>query len=448
MSFFSSRTLALAGSLSFLALPPALATGPSSAAAMSAVAIAASPLTDNGTHTASFGWIASWSASPQPLWEPSFVLPTGMPVALRDQTVRETLKLSVGGKRLRVVYSNRYGAQPLVIGAARVALSRGGAMIDAGSDRALRFGGQPGVTVAPGAQVISDPVDVPVAPLSEWAVSTFLPQATPVTTFHWGAQQTAALASGDASAARDLPGATPVPGRIFLAGVLVERQADTPVVVAFGDSLTDGNGSTPGANRRWPDFLARRLAPQGVGVVNAGISGARVWGDKMGVNAMARFDADVLAQPGVRSVVMMMGINDIGWPGSGFAPHDAPMTAMRLVEGYRQLVAAAHARGVRVVGGTIAPYEGSLHGTPLAEHYSPAKDAVRQEVNRWIRDSGVFDAVVDFDAVLRDPAHPARLLPAYDSGDHLHPGDAGYEAMAGALDLALLLGGERPMAVR
>ena len=448
MSFFSSRTLALAGSLSVLALPPALAAGPSSAAAMSAGAIVATPLTDNGTHTASFGWIASWSASPQPLWEPSFVLPTGMPVALRDQTVRETLKLSVGGKRLRVVYSNRYGAQPLVIGAARVALSRGGAMIDAGSDRALRFGGQPGVTVAPGAQVVIDPVDLPVAALSEWAVSTFLPQATTVTTFHWGAQQTAALASGDASAARDLPGAASVPGRIFLAGVLVERQADTPVVVAFGDSLTDGNGSTPGANRRWPDFLARRLAPQGVGVVNAGISGARIWGDKMGVNAMARFDADVLAQPGVRSVVLMMGINDIGWPDSGFAPQDAPMTATRLVEGYRQLVAAAHARGVRVVGGTIAPYEGSLHGTPLAGHYSPAKDAVRQEVNRWIRDSGVFDAVVDFDAVLRDPAHPARLLPAYDSGDHLHPGDAGYEAMAGALDLGLLLGGERPMAVR
>jgi lysophospholipase L1-like esterase len=213
-----------------------------------------------------------------------------------------------------------------------------------------------------------------------------------------------------------------------------------PVVVAFGDSLTDGNGSTPGANRRWPDFLARRLAPQGVGVANAGISGARVWGDKMGVNAMARFDADVLSQPGVRTVVMMLGINDIGWPDSGFAPDDAPMTAARLTEGYRQLAEAARLRGVRIVGGTIAPYEGSLHGTPLSGHYNPAKDAVRREVNRWIRESGVFDAVVDFDAVLRDPAHPARLLPAYDSGDNLHPNDAGYQAMAQALDMATLFG--------
>lgn len=385
-------------------------------------------------------WTASWFASPQPLWDASFVLPTGMPAELRDQTLREKLKISVGGKRLRVVLSNRYGTQPLAIGAAQVALAGAGASIQPATGRALRFGGRPGVTVAPGAQAVSDPVDLAVPALSELAVSTYFPEATPVTTFHWGTQQTAALAQGDVSAAPDLPDARPLAGRAFLAGVWVESAADTPVVVAFGDSLTDGNGSTPGANRRWPDFLARRLAPQGVGVVNAGISGARVWSDKMGQNAMARFEADVLAQPGVRTVVMLMGINDIGWPDSAFARDDAPMTAARLVEGYRQLAQAARARGVRILGGTIAPYEGSLHGTALADHYSPAKDAVRLEVNRWIRESGVFDAVVDFDAVLRDPSHPARLLPAYDSGDHLHPGDAGYAAMAQALDRAMLFG--------
>jgi lysophospholipase L1-like esterase len=385
-------------------------------------------------------WVSSWFASPQPLWDTAFVLPTGMPEQVADQTLRETVKISLGGKRLRVVLSNRYGTQPLAVGAARVARARAGAAIDPASDRVLRFGGRSGVTIAPGAQAISDPVDLPVAALSELAISTYFPQPTPVATFHWGAQQTAALAPGDASGAPDLPGAAALQGRAFLAGVWVETAADTPVVVAFGDSLTDGNGSTPGANRRWPDFLARRLAPQGVGVVNAGISGARVWGDKMGVNAMARFEADVLSQPGVRTVVLLMGINDIGWPDSGFAPGDAPMTAARLTEGYRQLAEAARARNVRIVGATIAPYEGSLHGTPLARHYSPAKDAVRREVNRWIRSSGVFDAVVDMDAVLRDPSHPARLLPAYDSGDHLHPGDAGYQAMAQALDDGILFG--------
>ncbi|WP_447920108.1 SGNH/GDSL hydrolase family protein [Achromobacter aegrifaciens] len=416
-------TVALAGGLAVLAPSAAIAAQPSTP-----------------VDSARSGWISSWFASPQPLWEDSFVLPTEMPAELRGQTLRQTLMLSVGGPRLRVVLSNRYGTQPLEIGAASVALASGPATIRPVSSRGLTFGGQPGVTVAPGAQAISDPVDLPVSALAELAVSLYFPQATPVTTFHWGAQQTGALVRGDATAAAELPGAQALQGRAFLAGIWVERPARTPVVVAFGDSLTDGNGSTPGANRRWPDFLARRLAPQGVGVVNAGISGARVWGDKMGVNAMARFDADVLSQPGVRTVVVMMGINDIGWPDSGFAPADAPMTAARLTEGYRQLVEAARVRGVRIVGGTIAPYEGSLHGTPLSGHYNLAKDAVRLEVNRWIRESGVFDAVVDFDAVLRDPEHPARLLPAYDSGDHLHPNDAGYQAMAQALDLVTLLG--------
>ena len=386
------------------------------------------------------GWIGSWFASPQPLWEDSFVLPTEMPAELRGQTLRQTLMLSMGGPRMRVVVSNRYGTQPLEIGAGSVALGAGGSKIRPASSRGLAFGGRPGVTVAPGAQAVSDPVDLPVSALAELAVSLYFPRATPVTTFHWGAQQTGALVRGDATAAAELPDAQALQGRAFLAGIWVESPSRAPVVVAFGDSLTDGNGSTPGANRRWPDFLARRLAPQGIGVVNAGISGARVWGDKMGVNAMARFDADVLSQPGARTVVMMMGINDIGWPDSGFAPAEAPMTAARLTEGYRQLAEAARVRGVRIVGGTIAPYEGSLHGTPLSGHYSPAKDAVRREVNCWIRESGVFDAVIDFDAVLRDPARPARLLPAYDSGDHLHPNDAGYEAMAQALDQATLFG--------
>lgn len=385
-------------------------------------------------------WVSSWFASPQPLWEDAFVLPTEMPSELRGQTLRQTLMLSLGGPRLRVVLSNRYGTQPLEIGAGSVALAAGGSKIRPGSSRGLAFGGRPGVTVAPGAQAVSDPVDLPVSALAELAVSLYFPQATPVTTFHWGAQQTGALVRGDATAVAELPAAQALQGRAFLAGIWVESPKRVPVVVAFGDSLTDGNGSTPGANRRWPDYLARRLAPQGIGVANAGISGARVWGDKMGVNAMARFDADVLSQPGVRTVVMMMGINDIGWPDSGFAPDDAPMTAARLTEGYRQLAEAARLRGVRIVGGTIAPYEGSLHGTPLSGHYNPAKDAVRREVNRWIRESGVFDAVVDFDAVLRDPAHPARLLPAYDSGDNLHPNDAGYQAMAQALGTATLFG--------
>ncbi|WP_313621868.1 SGNH/GDSL hydrolase family protein [Achromobacter sp.] len=446
----------LAGGLSVLAAGAAVAAAPAvaaSAAAAPAVGSSASGpfgvIGEPGSVEASpawtaaepaNAWAATWTASPQPLWDASFVLPTGMPDSLRNQTVRETARISVGGKRLRVVLSNRYGVEPLVIGAVHVARASFEKAPSPSSDRALRFGGQPGVTIAPGAQAVSDPVDLPVPALGELVVSTYFPQVTPVTTFHWGAQQTALIAEGDATGQRELPGARRLDGRAFLAGIWVEGPPRAPVVAAFGDSLTDGNGSTPGANRRWPDVLATRLAPQGIGVVNAGISGARVWGDKMGQNAMARFEADVLSQPGVRTVVIAIGINDIGWPDSGFAPHDAPMTAAKLTEGYRQLAQAARLRGLRVVGATLPPFEGSLHGTPLAGHYNPAKNALRLEVNHWIRDSGVFDAVADFDVALRDPSHPARMLPVYDSGDHLHPGDAGYQAMAQALDDATLFG--------
>ena len=212
--------------------------------------------------------------------------------------------------------------------------------------------------------------------------------------------------------------------------LLVDARPGAHTIIALGDSITDGNGSTPDANRRWPDLLAQRLP--GVAVVNAGISGARLLGDKMGQNALARFGQDVLAHPGSKTVIVLLGINDIGWPGSPFAPGDPAVNADQLIAGYRQLIALARLHQVRIVGATLPPFEGALAGTPFAGHYSRDKDEVRQAVNHWLRTAGAFDAVVDFDAVLRDPAHPARLLPAYDSGDHLHPGDAGYQAMAAA----------------
>jgi lysophospholipase L1-like esterase len=385
-------------------------------------------------------WVTSWFASPQPLWDSGFILPTNVPAILDDQSVREVVQLSAGGNAMRVVLSNRYGDQPLVIGEVRVAPALHGAAVVGGSEHVLTFGGQRSVTVPPGAPAISDPVEMTVAPLSRLAITTYFPQRTSLSTFHWGAQQTGYIAAGDATGAGDLPQASLLTGRAFLSAVLVEATGGARTVVAFGDSLTDGNGSTPDLNRRWPDYLAARLARRGIGVANAGISGARVLGDRMGVNALARFEQDVLSQPGVDTVVVLMGINDIGWPGSPFAPDAAQMTAAELIAGYRQLAAAAQARKVRIVGATMPPFEGALQGTPFEGHYSPAKDALRREVNEWIRHGGAFDAVADFDAVTRDPRHPSRLLPAYDSGDHLHPGDAGYRAMADALSLRMLFG--------
>lgn len=372
------------------------------------------------------GWTTSWYASPHATWGAEFPLPTAVPATLARQTVREMARISVGGTRVRIVLSNRYGDRAIVIGEARVARAGDAA----GSTRELTFGGERAATIAAGAPLVSDPVDLRVGALEKLAVSVYLPQATPLKTFHWGAQQTGHIADGNATGAKTLKDAQAMHGRALLSAILVEAPGGKGAVVALGDSITDGNGSTPDRDRRWPDYLAARLSADGVAVVNAGISGARLLGDRMGVNAAARFEQDVLSQPGVRTVVVLLGINDIGWPQSAFAPDEPPMRAERMIAVYRQLIALARVHGVRIVGATLLPFEGALQGTPFEGYYTPQKDAVRREVNQWIREGGEFDAVVDFDRALRDPARPARMLPRYDSGDHLHPGDAGYEAMA------------------
>lgn len=384
-------------------------------------------------------WASSWFASPQPVWGKDFILPTNVPATLHGQTVREILRTSIGGSRVRVVLSNRYGKSALAIGEARVALAADGPAIVAHSDRPLTFNGARSVVVAPGARALSDPVDFPVGPLQQIAVTTFFPEATAVTTFHWGGQQTGYIADGNVTQAPRMAHARQLKGRLFLSGLLVDAAPGTRTVVAFGDSITDGNGSTRDLNRRWPDFLAQRLAGHGIAVVNAGISGARVMKDRMGVNALARFEQDVLDHPGEeKTVILLMGINDIGWPGSPFAPHERAMKADALIGAYRQLIARARLHKVRIVGATLPPFEGALRGTPFEGHFSANKEKLRGAVNHWIRTSGAFDAVLDADALLRDPERPSRMLPAFDSGDHLHPGDAGYKALADAVKLETL----------
>ncbi|RON10052.1 lipase [Pseudomonas brassicacearum] len=378
-------------------------------------------------------WVSTWTASPQPIWGHELPLPTLIPETLTDSTVHQQLRISSAGDRMRVVISNEYGQQPLLIGAAR--LKR---VEESNAGQPLTFNGQTQLRIAPGEKRTSDPIDLHVPALAELLVSLYLPQRTPLSTFHWDGKQTAVISPGNQTQAIQLKGNSEVEARLFLSEVLVDAAPETRGVVVLGDSLTDGRGSTLNGNRRWTDFLAQRLSTQPVAVLNAGISGARLLDDGMGESAAKRFERDVLRQPGVSSVVLMLGINDISWPGSTFAPNTPIPTLETLIAGYQRLIAQARQHKVRIIGTTLMPFEDALQGTLIEHYYSAEKDQLCQALNRWIRSSGAFDAVIDFDRIMRDPQHPTRFLPKYDSGDHLHPGDFGNQAMAEAVDLEVL----------
>ena len=412
---------------------------PTLPAALLALALNTPPVHAAATAPA---WLASWTASPQAVWDAGFLFPSNVPAVLHGHTVRQVARISVGGPRVRIVLSNAYGKVPLHVGAATVALADGASAIRPGSLHTLTFAGQRAATTAPGAPLVSDPVDLSVPDLARLTVSVHLPQSSPVSTFHWDGRETAWIAPGEQTRAARIDaaqaGVQTTTARLLLSAIEVEATPAAQAVAILGDSITDGASASLGMDARWPDVLARRLAPQGVAVLNAGISGGRLLSDGMGEKALARFGRDVLDQPGVRAVIVLIGINDISWPGTAFAPRAPRPTLEELTNGYAQLVAQARRRSVRVIGATLTPFAGALPGTPLDDYYQPEKDALRQQLNAWIRASGTFDAVLDFDAWARDPAHPQRLLPAYDSGDHLHPGDAGNRALAEKIDLSLL----------
>lgn len=366
-----------------------------------------------------------------------FSIPGRPPVSqgFDNQTIRMIVHTSVGAHRARVRLSNEYGKDVMVVGAAHIALrARGGAIVPA-SDHALTFSGKSSFTIPAGAEVISDPVDMDVPELGDLAISVFVPGKIDAPTQHGtGLHPTYVAGPGDFTGEAEITEVSKQESWFFLSGVDVTASKDAGVVVAFGDSITDGARSTVDANAAWPSELARRiLAAHGgkheLAVVDAGISGNRVLHDLIGDNALRRFDTDVIAQPGVKYVIVLEGINDIGFPNSPFGGGQA-VTADEIIGGLHQLVERAHVHGIAIFGGTLTPFEG-------ASYASADGEAKRVAVNNWIRTSGVFDGVVDFEAAVRDPQQPTKVLAAYDSGDHLHPNDAGYKAMGDAVNLAL-----------
>jgi lysophospholipase L1-like esterase len=372
-------------------------------------------------------WVGTWSTSEQ------LVEPRNMPPepGLSNNTLRQVVHVSIGGERLRVKFSNKFSTSPVTLKAVHIAASAGNSAIDPETDKALSFNGEPEVTMAPGAAVTSDPFDFKLKPLNNVAITIYFGETSPDVTGHPGSRTTSYILTGNNVSATEFPGAVQTDHWYVINGIDVVRTDSAGAVAVLGNSITDGRGSGTNKQDRWPDELSRRLQEnpdtRHVAVLNEGIGGNCVLRACLGTSALSRFKRDVLEQSGVRWLIILEGINDIG---QTHGAEEASKVAGDLISAYEQMIDSAHAAGIRVYGATILPFGGSFY-------YTEDRESAWKTVNEWIRSSGRFDAVIDLDAALRDPANPLQLLPAADSGDHLHPSETGHRMMAEAVDLAL-----------
>ena len=386
-------------------------------------------------------WVSTWAASPMAA-TPSPLASAGdlSAAGFRDQTIRDVVWASAGGRAARIRLSNVFGTRPVTFSQLDIGLSAGGAAVASGTNHPITFAGHAAVTIKPGAEAVSDPVRLNVPAETNLVVSLFTAAATGPATYHADAQQDNYLAAGNHAGRDSASPFTTTNGAWFFLDDVDVRAATSGAVVALGDSITDGYQSTVGANARWPNDLARRFraAGQARPVVDEGISGNRLLNGSAcsGQSALTRFSRDVAGRTGARYVILLEGINDIGYsldPNSGCTAPNTNVSAAQIIAGYQRIITAAHAAGLMIFGATMTPYQGS-------DYYSAAGEKKRETVNHWIRTSGAFDGVIDFDQAVRDPAAPLKLAPAYDSGDHLHPNDAGYQAMAKKINLAMFKG--------
>jgi lysophospholipase L1-like esterase len=397
-------------------------------------------------------WVSAWSSA---MHAPLAFIPGQAVSGLENRTLRMIVRPTIAGERVRIRFSNACGNQPLLIGAAHIALVSKDDRIIPESDRTLTFSGKGSIRIPPGAPMLSDPVDLTFSAFTEIAVSIFLAGKVETATFHLTGQKPAYISEpGDFTAMAEIPNATTKPSWFFLSGLEVLTPIQTSTILALGDSITDGVGAKQGDYSDWPNLLANRLAAQkglpAMAVVNTGIGGNRVLHDGAGISALARFDRDVLAQPGIAGIILLEGINDIGWPrmklpsprpgdaAQGSAPTESPfakelVSAQDIIAGYQQIIDRAHQHGIKVFIATLLPYEG-------ADYFTEDGEAIRAAVNQWIRTSGAAAGFFDFDKAVRDPSHPTRFRDGYHSGDNLHPSATGYKQMADAVDLAALRG--------
>jgi lysophospholipase L1-like esterase len=374
------------------------------------------------------------AAAPAASPAPRAFRPQGMTYGAADTTLREIVHISIGGPSVRVIFTNEFGTAPLAIGAAHVAISKGGSAIDLANAAGLTFAGRTAVTIPAGALAVSDPVALKVPPATDLTISLFLPaQTIAVVSAHGSANQTGYTAPGNVAGAAALDSPSEIRSWPFIKGVDVKASADSAAVVALGDSITDGAFATNNANARWPDELSRRLlankATANLSVLNEGIGGNRILNDVTGPSALSRFDRDVIAQSGVKYLIILESINDIGHATDPVRPNGI-VSADDLIFGLTQMTERAHAHGIKVFAATLTPDGKSKYDTP-------GEEPMREAVNNWIRTTKELDGFIDFDKATQDPANPTQFLPALDHGDHLHPNDAGYKAMGDAIDLKL-----------
>lgn len=372
-------------------------------------------------------WVTAWTAAPD---SPG--------PSLKKQTIRQIIRTSIAGSRVRLRLSNLFGAAPVTIGPVQLARHESGSTIKSGTNHGLTFGGKTTVTIAQGTDVMSDPVAFKVSALEQLTVSLYVPQGAQSSTIHSTAIQTTFMANGNVAADTVFPKGETDTSRYFLTDIEVTAlEANARTLVIVGDSITDGVGSTEDGNARWPDALAERLqadpALASIAVANSGISGNRILNDGaepfLGPGILKRFDRDALSKPGVRWILLLSGGNDIS-AARVLGTSKDNVSVEQIISGLKTLIKQSRQKGIKIIGATLTPKEGS-------RFFYPAGEIKRQELNLWIRTSGEFDEFVDFDKLIRDPDHPERMLPAYDSGDHLHPNDAGYKAMAALIDLSL-----------
>lgn len=376
-------------------------------------------------------WICSWLSTSQPASGEAFPFPSDIPVIHGDQTLRQTLRISQGGQKLRLIFSNRYGAQPLVMGESYISVP------DLCGALPVTFNGQTGAAIPVGGTLCSDEISLHIPSLSVINLRTYLPEQIPVNTFHWDARHFSLLESGNQAIREEAGDGQNISSRFLVESVQVQPGSACSTLVVIGDSMVDGNGVEMDSYGRWTDFLAERFVAENIAVVNAGQSGSRLLKDGVGISALSRFERDVLELPGVTACIVQVGLNDIGLAGTALDPESPVPSAMVLINAYRQLLTMAREYNIRMTGVTLVPLRGTgEYG--IEDFYQPEKELVRQEVNHWMRTSGEFDAVIDSDLLVRDPEYTSQLSVQYDSGDHLHLNHAGHLRIAQSVPLTVI----------